>query len=360
MANSSATYTRSVVVDFPDWASSTVYFYLESNFAAAGNEGFPQKEYTLALDANGQGTQVLPVPDNTGDASWLWRIKTPDTPDNNHYRATLAYSASSIQLTAWLASALSTETANSIADQFVQKGGDTMTGPLILSGDPAVDLGAATKQYVDDNIGGGGAVDSVFARTGDVVAATSDYDADQVDFNPAGTIAATNVQAAIEELDSEKSATGHTHSYQPLDAGLTDLAGLAVTDGNIPVGDGSNWVAESGATARASLGAASLRPAENEQTGTTYTLALTDEDKIVKTTNGSAVTVTIPPNSSVAFPTGAIIGFRQYGAGALSWVAGAGVTIRSLNGSLSMAGQYGEAAAQKIGTDEWLLVGALA
>ncbi|HNV61389.1 MAG TPA: hypothetical protein PKN54_00430, partial [Candidatus Cloacimonas acidaminovorans] len=41
---------------------------------------------------------------------------------------------------------------------------------------------------------------------------------------------------------------------QAYDAGLTDIAGLAVTDGNIIVGDGTNWVAESGATARTSLG----------------------------------------------------------------------------------------------------------
>jgi hypothetical protein len=41
---------------------------------------------------------------------------------------------------------------------------------------------------------------------------------------------------------------------QAYDAGLTDIAGLAVTDGNIIVGNGTNWVAESGATARASLG----------------------------------------------------------------------------------------------------------
>lgn len=35
---------------------------------------------------------------------------------------------------------------------------------------------------------------------------------------------------------------------------LTDLSPLAVTDGNIIIGDGSNWIVESGATARASLG----------------------------------------------------------------------------------------------------------
>lgn len=41
---------------------------------------------------------------------------------------------------------------------------------------------------------------------------------------------------------------------QAQDQALADISGLAVTDGNIIVGDGANWVAESGATARTSLG----------------------------------------------------------------------------------------------------------
>jgi fibronectin-binding autotransporter adhesin len=49
-------------------------------------------------------------------------------------------------------------------------------------------------------------VESVFGRTGAVVAAAGDYDANQIDNAPAGTIAATEVQAAINELDSEKVA----------------------------------------------------------------------------------------------------------------------------------------------------------
>lgn len=40
------------------------------------------------------------------------------------------------------------------------------------------------------------------------------------------------------------------------DAGLSAIAGLAVTDSNFIVGNGTTWVAESGATARASMGAA--------------------------------------------------------------------------------------------------------
>lgn len=43
-------------------------------------------------------------------------------------------------------------------------------------------------------------------------------------------------------------------NVQAYDAGLDDIAALAVTDGNVIVGNGTNWVAESGATARASLG----------------------------------------------------------------------------------------------------------
>lgn len=41
---------------------------------------------------------------------------------------------------------------------------------------------------------------------------------------------------------------------QAYDADLTAIAALTPTDGNIIVGDGSTWVAESGATARTSLG----------------------------------------------------------------------------------------------------------
>jgi hypothetical protein len=43
-------------------------------------------------------------------------------------------------------------------------------------------------------------------------------------------------------------------SVQAYDAQLADVAGLAVTDGNFIVGNGANFVAESGATARTSLG----------------------------------------------------------------------------------------------------------
>jgi len=52
--------------------------------------------------------------------------------------------------------------------------------------------------------------------------------------------------------------TGSLSGYQPTNAKLTDIAALTPTDGNIIVGNGSTWVAESGATARTSLGLGSV------------------------------------------------------------------------------------------------------
>jgi hypothetical protein len=76
----------------------------------------------------------------------------------------------------------------------------------------------------------------------------------------AATAASTDFAAAV-----------HTHTIsdvtnlqttldgkQPLDSDLTTLGGLAKTDGNFIVGDGTTWVVESGSTARASLGLGSI------------------------------------------------------------------------------------------------------
>ena len=47
-------------------------------------------------------------------------------------------------------------------------------------------------------------------------------------------------------------------NVQGFDQQLTDVAGLAVTDGGFIVGNGSNFVLETGATARTSIGAQTL------------------------------------------------------------------------------------------------------
>jgi hypothetical protein len=90
-----------------------------------------------------------------------------------------------------------------------------------------------------------------------------------------------------------------------------------------------------------------------------YTLALTDAGGFVAMNKASGVNLTVPPNSSVAFPTRSRVDFGQYGAGQVTVVAGAGVTIRSSSGKLKLTGQYSGGTLLKIGTNEWWLFGDL-
>jgi hypothetical protein len=94
----------------------------------------------------------------------------------------------------------------------------------------------------------------------------------------------------------------------------------------------------------------------NRQTAS-YTLVLSDADKLVEMNVGSANNLTIPLNSSVAFPTGTQILLAQYGAGQTTIVATSGVTVRSNGGKLKLNVQYSGATLIKIGTDEWYLFG---
>ena len=96
---------------------------------------------------------------------------------------------------------------------------------------------------------------------------------------------------------------------------------------------------------------------ENAQTGTTYTLVLTDAGKMVTMSNVSANTLTVPPNADVAFPTNTRIDLIQYGAGQTTIAAGAGVTIYSSGSKLKLTGQYSGGSLWKKATNTWVLIG---
>lgn len=95
----------------------------------------------------------------------------------------------------------------------------------------------------------------------------------------------------------------------------------------------------------------------NAQTGTTYTLVLADAHKLVTLSNASAITLTVPPNSSVAFETGDQVNLLQLGAGQVTVAAGSGVTLRAQGTKVKLNGQYAIATLVKIASDEWVLVG---
>jgi hypothetical protein len=97
----------------------------------------------------------------------------------------------------------------------------------------------------------------------------------------------------------------------------------------------------------------------NRQTAS-YTLVLSDADKLVEMNVGSANNLTVPLNSSVAFATGTQILLAQYGSGQTTIVATSGVTIRSNGGKLKLNAQYSGATLVKIAENEWYLFGDIA
>jgi len=103
---------------------------------------------------------------------------------------------------------------------------------------------------------------------------------------------------------------------------------------------------------------AKLTSAINAQTGTSYTLVLTDASKLITLSNASAIAVTIPTNASVAFPIGTQIDLCQIGAGKVTF-SGSGVTIDSQGSNKSIAAQWVGISLIKTATDEWLLIGNL-
>jgi len=118
---------------------------------------------------------------------------------------------------------------------------------------------------------------------------------------------------------------------QAYDAGLAAIAGLAVTDGNIIVGNGSTFVAEDGATARTSLGVAigSDVQAYDAQLADVAGLAVTNGGFIVGDGSNFVLETGATARASLALDTGNDVQFDSFGVG----TAASGTTgeIRATN-----------------------------
>ena len=89
-----------------------------------------------------------------------------------------------------------------------------------------------------------------------------------------------------------------------------------------------------------------------------YTLVIGDADTVVGMDVASANNLTVPPNSTVAFPVGTRVGVLQVGEGATTVVAGAGVTVNSAE-TLVLDGQWARAELWQRAANAWVLSGDL-
>ena len=97
-------------------------------------------------------------------------------------------------------------------------------------------------------------------------------------------------------------------------------------------------------------------PFEFNQQSSSYTLVITDANKMVELSAGG--TLTIPAESSVNFPIGTAIDILQTGSSQVTIVADTGVTINYTPG-LKLRTQWSSATVIKRGANLWLAMGDL-
>jgi hypothetical protein len=98
----------------------------------------------------------------------------------------------------------------------------------------------------------------------------------------------------------------------------------------------------------------------NAQTGTTYTPISSDSGKLVTLSNGSPITLTLPPS---VYAVGEQINFVQLDAGQVTFAQGAGVTIVSAGATVSapkIGKRYAAATAICTASNTFLVIGAVA
>jgi len=156
-----------------------------------------------------------------------------------------------------------------------------------------------------------------------------------------------------DQLDG-KSDAGHGHIEATTSvagfmsaAQVTKLNGIAT---GAQVNVKPNWTAAAGNVAEILNKPATLNI---DQTGQTRTLSLTDNTQYIRCKHNTSTAITVPLESSVAWPADAIIFFRRdIGAGAISLIAPTGVTIngQAIAPTIEQGQNFG---IKKVGTNIW-------
>lgn len=152
----------------------------------------------------------------------------------------------------------------------------------------------------------------------------------------------------------------HTHSANVIFNAATTISGnAAAAFGNVTINGTLTATGNiSGNTAGFEIG---YKDIPQNYTNTSFTIALSDRGKHIYTANGTAQTITIANNASVAFPIGTAITIVSQGAGTITVARGTGVSLYLAANNTSAdrtVSTYGMATLLKVATDTWFISGA--
>jgi hypothetical protein len=174
---------------------------------------------------------------------------------------------------------------------------------ILLSSDPSTSGSASNKHYVDSSLTTySGFVDATYI-----------------------SISGDTMSGAL-YLNADPTLSGQASNKHYVDSSITSLSGAVTTIAiNTPTSG--------------------------------YTLALSDASNLVDMNSASAMVLTVPKNSVVAFPVGTVVAIRQKGAGQVTITPVDGtVTLNSANG-LKTSAQYAMVSILQVSTNVWAVTG---
>ena len=196
------------------------------------------------------------------------------------------------------------------------------------------------------------ALDTVGSQLRTDIASTDDLDASGKEHD----VMHVNVHGATVALETK---LGLTDSNAAANAVLVGTGTSTTAWTTSPTVSGTMTAGTVTTTGTLTAGVAVGQAVDLDRKTADYTLVLADAGKVIEINSGSSENVTIPPNSSVAFPTGTQIVVVRLGAGAVVIVEGAGVTTRSDGDKAKIKSQYSSCVLIKHETNEWYILGNL-